>query len=816
MTDNTTLNPGQGGDTVRALDRGGSKTQVMALDIGGAAGESLASKSNPVPTFPTVFNKTLRESFEVFPNSLWTVKSSGAAGDIVQIDGNALGSAYLVISKDPFDLGSEVVFESTGRFTAPLDVTFGLHLSQRTLGQEFVVEMVSDETVTSPGEVAIASIQQATNTLTITTAAPHNLVPGMRFGVYGVSDCRLNYASLVVASITSATSFTATAGPGGTIASLTVGPFTSGYIYQRSALGYASDGTSLIFESNSTTNASAYSRNDGGDATSMGGTLAGNHSLSIPSTTSIQAISSAYTYAMRPTSEYRLNLQQDRLQWQGNSVDTNSVPSNIATMSQVVPNPTKSFKIRVRARNNKGFTVPIAQIVSIAKTGTTTATVVTDRPHGLAASDFLSLYGVRDQANFPNLGSTQIASVVDATTFTIVIGSAATATSYGGLIGRVQGQQSLQGVASQVAQQATTSGNALLLNMSAQVTTFVTGDYVNLWGCRDAATGASLGVDGAYRVRNVFASSPFTVELEPLDGRTLPAVTAVNCGGAVIKRTDLRLSYVRLFDYERLRVEMLNRPSADGFGAMPVNIQAMTSSLAAGSNIIGNVHLSIPGVVADIASAAITSSGTTSAITPTGGTEYSLELFVSAVSGTNPTLDVILQESADGGVTWYDVYHFPRVTGVLSAPLRSPKIVLKGNRIRYVRNVGGTSPSFTNAINRLQGNAPSATALRRIFDRTLASTQASGAQIAAVTAPDARNVQLVINAAAIVTTPPALKLVGSDDNWATSYDLGTPLAAVANSVVQQTVNNVSAEQVRAIVTTAGNGATLNWVALRAF
>lgn len=42
MADNTVLNPGSGGDTVRALQRtsGGSKTQVMAIDLGGDAANS--------------------------------------------------------------------------------------------------------------------------------------------------------------------------------------------------------------------------------------------------------------------------------------------------------------------------------------------------------------------------------------------------------------------------------------------------------------------------------------------------------------------------------------------------------------------------------------------------------------------------------------------------------------------------------------------------------------------------------------------------------------------------------------------------------
>lgn len=54
--DDTVLNLGTGGDTVRTIDRSGSgpKTQVVQLDFGGGgASESLASLANPLPVVPT-------------------------------------------------------------------------------------------------------------------------------------------------------------------------------------------------------------------------------------------------------------------------------------------------------------------------------------------------------------------------------------------------------------------------------------------------------------------------------------------------------------------------------------------------------------------------------------------------------------------------------------------------------------------------------------------------------------------------------------------------------------------------------------------
>lgn len=74
----------------------------------------------------------------------------------------------------------------------------------------------------------------------------------------------------------------------------------------------------------------------------------------------------------------------------------------------------------------------MATIASIAKTGTTTATVTTNGNHGLTTSDFVQNYGSRDITNFPNLtAQTQVASVISPTQFTIIQGGAVTASSTG-------------------------------------------------------------------------------------------------------------------------------------------------------------------------------------------------------------------------------------------------------------------------------------------------------------------------------------------------------------------------------------------------
>lgn len=49
MADNVVLNSGSGGATVRAINKGGVDTQVLALDVGGTGGEVILSPANPLP-----------------------------------------------------------------------------------------------------------------------------------------------------------------------------------------------------------------------------------------------------------------------------------------------------------------------------------------------------------------------------------------------------------------------------------------------------------------------------------------------------------------------------------------------------------------------------------------------------------------------------------------------------------------------------------------------------------------------------------------------------------------------------------------------
>jgi hypothetical protein len=783
-----------------------------------------------------------RDAFESLSAENWTTVTG--TGDIVQVDGNAAAASYLSISKSPWDAGTETSLETVARFSMPVEIAVGAHRSQATLGQEFALEFVDTDAELAPvADLAISSVTQSASVLTVDTLADHGLVPGKSIGIRDCSNQLANYPALVVASIPSPRQFTVTAGPGGTIPSQTItNPAgAKGSVYFRERFGRANDGVSQIFENATATNASYYIRSESGDALPSG-TVIGNHAITVGTTASVQTVNAPYTYAFSPTTEYRINPQADRVQTSDVAVDAVGQSNNRVLRTQVCPNPSKEYKFRIRATNNKALTVLTAKVVSVSKPGTTVGTFTTATNHGLTTGDLIVYYGNSNVAAsaFPNLTTATAVTVLTPTTFTVAaIGTAATVTGYGGVISKVQGGNLLSalGVVNNSGVNATlstlTSGQRqLVLTGAAAWSGLSIGDYVNVEGVTNVTNGATLGVDGAWKVANSVTTALTLVPCTAAFAATLPAdFVLTNSAGAVIKRTCLRLSYVRVFDYERQRVEVLARPSGDIAGGAPVVVQnspavtvssgtittvsavtAITNALPAGANTIGNVNLPLMTSVADIASAAITTTATLAAVTPGFGIAYQVNIPVTAVTGTNPTMDVRIEESDDAGTNWFTVYDFPRITG--TGIYRSPFLPTTGNRIRYVQTIGGTTPSFTRAVNRLQSNGPVLPS-RQLIDRTVVPNTLNSTTPVLLTRDCGNSTQLVVNMGAITTTAPQFQLEGSDDFGATWYAIGTPLTAVASSTVQVTVSSINAGAVRARVSTAGSGATLGWVAIKA-
>jgi hypothetical protein len=765
----------------------------------------ITSSTNPVFVEPQNIATTFREAFETYNTAtIWS--QSVAAGDIVQLDGNAVSASYLVISKDPLSANTESYVETQATFPIPADLAVGLGMSQRVLGQELSLEFVSAGTpIPLSSDITISSIQQVTTTLTVTTSTAHGLTAGVRIGIRSItSDSRLNYQCLVVNNITSSTVFTVTAGPGGTIPSLSVGPYTSqGFVYFRSAMGGAPDGYSEIFENSTATNASMYVRSNSGDVFPSG-TAAGNHSVTIGSTASVQTVVANFSYAFVPTTEFRSLIQADRVNYYDAGIDTTNQPTARRNVSQVVPKGSETYKIRFRFTNDKALTVPTAIITSAVKAGSTTATITTATAHGLTTGDFIVIYGIGDSTNFANLTTaTAVASTPTSTTFTIAFGASASTTSAGGMVARVNGANIPAAFINIVAAQASSTSTELTLIGSGSWTVVV-GDYVNVYGLRNRSTGADMGCDGTYKVVSVATS---TLILQPIGTTVLPSpITLTNTGGQVLKRTDARISYIRLAEYLREKVEVLNK--SDAFSSVPVIFN--TSSSLSTVTTVSNASLVNNLLVNDITSGAITTNNTSGTITPVAGAlSQEFNIIITAVSGTNPTLDFTIQESDDTGTNFYDVYQLPRITAI--GQYRTPLIPLTGNRVRYVSTVGGTTPSFTRTVNRLQSHT-SNPVQRQFFDRTVVPNTLNSTSAVFFTEGCA-DLVVMVNMGAITTTAPVFALQVSVDNvnW---VQLGADITTAASTTSILQVSNAQARFSRLLVKTAGSGATLGYVMVK--
>jgi hypothetical protein len=188
---------------------------------------------------------------------------------------------------------------------------------------------------------------------------------------------------------------------------------------------------------------------------------------------------------------------------------------------------------------------------------------------------------------------------------------------------------------------------------------------------------------------------------------------------------------------------------------------------------------------------------------------YTVNIPVTAVTGTNPTLDVSIEESDDAGTNWFKVYDFPRITA--TGMYRSPVLTLRGNRVRYVQTVGGTTPSFTRSVNRLQANTATQQ-LVQLIDRTIVPNTLNSTS-GVLYVEGCLDCNLYVRCAA-QTTAATIDLQISDDNTNWFTVTGASITTV-NGIARSVVTNIQARFARAIVSAAGTGITLSELTLKA-
>ena len=98
-----------------------------------------------------------------------------------------------------------------------------------------------------------------------------------------------------------------------------------------------------------------------------------------------------------------------------------------------------------------------------------------------------------------------------------------------------------------------------------------------------------------------------------------------------------------------------------------------------------------------VASAARTATGNSGALPGYGpASSIRAQLNVTAASGTSPTLNVIIEDSVDGGSNWNTIGTFAQRTGTGREVINVTTPF--GDQLRVTWTIGGTTPSFTFAV----------------------------------------------------------------------------------------------------------------------
>ena len=575
------------------------------------------------------------------------------AGDFVTRKATSNGQVITALAIGPLIDDAESNITVDVPVTQPAALEIEASMSQRVRHQFASIYLFENDDAGPfpvPADIEIASVYQSSAdagvaynavagtilTIVLKTALPAGVYLSDWVHTYGLVDNRLNYPNLVIKFI-SYDRKTITCGfsddaalPSLAVAAITP-PNGSAFIKFYNNLAGAANGFGMRFTGTTATQAALVSIFGGGaNDVQISGTLLGDHRVTIGSTAPIYANGVSGNVEIRATSRYRLEGRPHDCTWYDQTADTSGVFTARGTRTSVKPAVQVALRPRFRAYRPKSMTRPVAKIVSISKSGTTTATVNTASAHGLTTGNWVTIKGVRDQTNFANISTPTQVTVTSATQFTVVLGSAVTATSYGGAVILTNGGVDQQGALGQVVQSASVAAATGVLTLVGNTnwSGVNIGDYVELYGLRDNTAGTDLSLDGAWEVAALSTTSLDLVPVVDIFGaRVSPNVTSLastNCGGQVIQRTTLRAHDILLEDWSE------NRMMIDGAGtqrldrAVPVRILAIDGAPAISGTVTANEGTPNAGTAYALVSAATTNAASVKA---TAGNLFELSLF---------------------------------------------------------------------------------------------------------------------------------------------------------------------------------------------
>ena len=211
------------------------------------------------------------------------------------------------------------------------------------------------------------------------------------------------------------------------------------------------------------------------------------------------------------------------------------------------------------------------------------------------------------------------------------------------------------------------------------------------------------------------------------------------------------------------------------------------------------------GSISDIGSGALTVSATSANILTTNTQAATFGVYVTAISGAGAAMDVQIQETLDA-TNYYTIYTFERITA--TGQYYSPCIKLSGLGLRYIRTVSGTTPSITNSVIRIQRSGQAET-VKRFIDRTI-DPNTLNSTTGVFFCEGAEDFNMIVRCTAQTTAATiALEFSIDNTNWFTS----SSTVSTINGIVQSKTTNEQWKFVRAKVTSAGSGITLDSVTI---
>lgn len=531
-------------------------------------------------------------------------------GDFIDRVDGPNGSSFLVMSLDPIKM--DITKQSIIRFKKPIEfpgyVESENSISVRNRGVVFSCECNDGVPtgVTYP-EIAVSKLAQApvssVNTVTITLASPYNGFIGDWIDVYSINGVNTNnilYGNLVIKQIsTSKLILTCTYANEATLQTVTVAEYTTTdiVIRKQNRLVPYKNAIGIRYSGNSATALSPFTKFNNGSI-KVGGTLSAGQIVSCVTTAPVFNGAISGQVDLKSSNRYKFELDGENAMWYNFSVDAPSLETNIASFSSVRPNlENTKYYLTYRGFYSPTASKPICRVKSISKPiSSTTATVLTDVPHGLKVGSTVKIYGVRDVTNFAPTVAT-VVTVATTTTFTVAYGAApaAATTSYGGFVAAINGSIDIDGLVTGTVQTSQRDSNGYVtLRATAAWSGYVgIGEYVELYGCIKS-NGTDMLLDGTYQVNDVNTTT-FDIILEPvkdplgvvvkngLGNNVTPTGTAIpveNTGGYLIVRPTLRVHDQVASSYSQTRVLIAGQGTTNLTYALPI-IPASGSSLTA-------------------------------------------------------------------------------------------------------------------------------------------------------------------------------------------------------------------------------------------